>query len=284
MTIDRDRASIESLGVPIGQGRTAEIFAWGDGRVLRLFRPGASRTWAVRELRVARAVRQAGIAAPEVFPADSEDGLIEVDGRFGFVMERIDGPSMIDAMSRAPWCIRRYAESFAALHRSIHAAASTELPSQRERFHRVIDGVADLLAPEIVERLHAAVDAMPHERAICHGDFHPDNVLMSPRGPVIIDWGPATAGCPAADVAWTVYLAKHGGAPVGASFAVRAMLALFRRLFLALYRRAYVRDAAFDWREVERVEPVIAAVRLGDGIPEERKLLLDILHRRSRRV
>jgi hypothetical protein len=51
-----------------------------------------------------------------------------------------------------------------------------------------------------------------------------------------------------------------------------------------LYRRAYVREAAFDWREVERLESVIAAVRLGDGIPEERELLLGILHRGSRRV
>ena len=115
--------------------------------------------------------------------------------------------------------------------------------------------------------------------AICHGDFHPDNVLMSDRGPVIIDLGPATFGCPAADVAWTVYLFRHGGTPPGMALSQRLMLALFRRLFLAAYRRAYLRGSPVRWSEVERWGPAIAAIRLGDGISEERDRLLRIIRK-----
>jgi thiamine kinase-like enzyme len=30
--------------------------------------------------------------------------------------------------------------------------------------------------------------------APCHGDFHPENVLLTPRGPVVIDRDSATVG------------------------------------------------------------------------------------------
>lgn len=100
---------------------------------------------------------------------------------------------------------------------------------------------------------------------------------MSAGGPIIIDWGPATAGCPAADVAWTVYLFQHGGTPPGMRLWQRTILDLFRRLFLAAYRRAYLRGSDVPWSEVERWGPAIAAIRLGDGVPEERALLLQAI-------
>ena len=87
----------------IAEGRTAEVFAWSDGRVLKLYRAGFGRDGAAKEFRVARLVSNAGLAAPAVYDAGSPDGVLEQDGRCGILAERIDGVSMLREMARRPW-------------------------------------------------------------------------------------------------------------------------------------------------------------------------------------
>ena len=258
----------------VGQGRTAEIFGRGSGRALRLSREGAPRERVLHEMRISQSVSEAGLPAPAIYPADSEDGLVGIGGRIGFETDRVDGPSMLDELSAKPWRLWRYARLFAGLHLTIHGTSARGLPSQRQKFHRVADRVSEWFVPEIMARIHASIDDMPTGDRTCHGDFHPDNVLMSSRGAVVIDWGPATLGCPAGDVAWTVYLFRNGGVPPGKPRWQRLVLALFRRLFLAAYRRAYVHGSSLRWKDIKRWEPIIAAIRLGDGIPEEHDLLV----------
>ena len=270
--------SVESL-VLVGQGRTAEIFEWGEGRVLRLFRSGTSVESARREMWAFRCVNEGGLPGPAVHPSDSEDGLTAIEGRLGFVMDRIDGPSMLQVLTRRPWKLWPFARALATFHLSLHEQIVPDLPSQRDCFRRVIDRLADELGDTITTRIRASLDKLGDGRAVCHGDFHPDNVILSGHGPIIIDWGPATAGAPAADVAWTTYLFRHGGNPPGMVRWQRVMLSILRRLFLGVYRRAYFRRSSFNRDEVERWGSVIAAIRLGDGIPEEREFLLRILQK-----
>jgi len=263
----------------IGEGRTAEIFAWGDGHALRLFRAGTSREVALREMWVARLVHETGIPSPAVHPADSKDGLIEVVGRFGFVMDRVDGPSMLQVLTARPWWLWRTAREFARLHLAMHASTVQGLPSQREGFHGVLDRISVTIGSGVADRIRATIDGMWTAGAVCHGDFHPDNVLMNDRGPVVIDWGPATSGCRAADVARTAYLLRYGTPPPGTRRIERLITAFFRRLFLGTYLRAYLRGSSITRRDVIRWGPVIAALRLGEGIPEERNLLLRMIRK-----
>ena len=266
---DRSLENVELVGV----GRTAEIYAWGEGRVLRLFRDFASETWARRELSVSQIVSDAQVPAPAIFPADSEDGLLRIAGRLGFVMERVDGPSMLEVLTKQPWRLFSFARAMAAFHLSMHRQHAPELPSQRQRFERIAEWIRESLGDEIAERVRDALDRLPDNEVICHGDYHPDNILLGQHGATIIDWGPASAGAPAADVAWTVHLFKHGGSPPSIKGWQRFMLSMFRKLFLAVYKRAYARRASFPWTTVEAWEPVIAAIRYHDQIPEEKEFL-----------
>ena len=93
------------------------------------------------------------------------------------VLERIDGPTMGDDLRRRPWRGWRHVRLLAHLH---------------ERLHRIPFAGATLV----------------------HFDLHPDNVLMSPTGPVVIDWTNGHGGDPASDVAMTwLILATSGGLP-----------------------------------------------------------------------
>jgi hypothetical protein len=66
-------------GALIGRGRTAEVFAWGEGRALKLYYEGWPAAAAEAEYRKAEAVHRAGAAAPSV------DGVVQVDGRHGVI-------------------------------------------------------------------------------------------------------------------------------------------------------------------------------------------------------
>jgi len=72
---------------------------------------------------------------------------------------------------------------------------------RRARIHRQgIDRIAsgNEAAPDLPHeekqqaRRHLA--ALPDGNALCHGDLHPGNVLLTERGPVIIDCSAATRG------------------------------------------------------------------------------------------
>jgi len=77
-----------SLGEKIGEGAFSEAYAWAPGQVVKLFKAGVSHLLGRHEVRMIRAVRAAGVPVPEVF------GEVTLDGRFGIVLERLDGPTL----------------------------------------------------------------------------------------------------------------------------------------------------------------------------------------------
>lgn len=63
--------------------------------------------------------------------------------------------------------------------------------------------------PAVLADLHRRLHEIPFEGAtLLHRDLHPENVILSPRGPVVVDWTNAAAGEPAFDVAlvWVILM------------------------------------------------------------------------------
>ena len=143
-----------TVGPILGEGRTAVVHDLGDGRVLRRYRD--PRADAAREARFMSLAAAHGVPVPRVLGADGPD----------LVMERIDGPSMLDVLLDEPDAADGHGRILAALHRSLDA-----------------------------------VPAPPGR--LLHGDLHPGNVLLGPAGPVLVDWTNAGAGPAAQDVAVT---------------------------------------------------------------------------------
>ncbi len=261
------------LGELIGVGRTAEIFAWDQGRVIKLYRPGWSVRTAEFEAQVAAMVNRAGLAAPRFYER------IELDGRQGIVYERLEGASMLHELGAHLWQLGRYARQFAALHAAMHACQEPSLHSQREGLRRQIER-APLLTDEQKVRIYAYLAALPDGEAICHGDLHPDNILMTAKGPVVIDWMTASRGNPLGDVARTTLMFRTTTMPTGSGSMLRLVLRLARRIFLQLYLRAYRRLRPFRMDEMEAWILPLAAARLAEGISSEEPFLLGIVNAR----
>jgi uncharacterized protein (TIGR02172 family) len=258
--------SVISLGEPIAQGTVADIHAWGGGQILKLFHgwvPAHGVEW---EARVSRAVRAAGLPAP------ASGGVIEVDGRLGLIYERVEGVSVAERLLGTPEgakseTIRQLARLFAEVHADIHAHGDVpELASLPQLWEDVI-GRVDMLPPDLKEATLKALREMPDGDRLCHGDFHPYNVLMSPRGPVVIDWNNASIGNPMADVALSA-LILSGVEMLEASY--RASVARFHRAYLERYFQLRPEDE----QQLVVWQPIVAAVRLNENIPGLQEWLL----------
>jgi aminoglycoside phosphotransferase (APT) family kinase protein len=255
-------------GELLAQGRTAEVFAWGDDQILKLYRDFAPTHWADHELRVGRAVVEAGLAAPAI------SGLAQVEGRRGLIYERINGPTLLQSVARRPWTLAQAARQLATLHVQMHNTNRPELPSQREQLHRSIQS-----APQLNEGLKTRVwrrlASLPMGTAVCHGDYHPDNILLSARGPIIIDWMTASAGNPTADVARTTLLFLGNSLPPGIPPAQLVFFQAVRRLYYTLYLRAYQHLRPMPLLAIQIWLPIMAAARLDEQIPAEEAQLLE---------
>ncbi len=95
-------------GELIASGRAADVYAYGDGLVLRRYRTAHSVLY---EAAVMQYVREHAFPVPAV---------VEVSGR-DMVMERIDGTTMLKDFERRPWRMFRHARTLADLHGRLHA-------------------------------------------------------------------------------------------------------------------------------------------------------------------
>lgn len=262
---------VEKLGGLIGQGRQAEIFAWGgDAQVLKLFSTGTPHSYVEDELEVCRAVQRAGLPVPEVRI------IVELDGRYGIVFEMISGPSMLRELTSKPWTIFKGAKALAGLHLQMHGTKASGLPSQRDRLTRQITN-AQALNDDRRQAILDALGRLPDGDFICHGDFHPDNILISPRGPVILDWPTATSGNPLADVARTSLLLTRGDIPD--FIAGRWIINVVRHLFHRSYIQQYLKQTGQTIESIEDWLVPVAAARLDEGIEAEYPMLLRMIDR-----
>lgn len=157
--------------VLVGAGRTADVFDAGPGRVLRRYRDANADV--AHEAEVMRYLRERSFPVPAVFEASGPE----------LVMERVTGPTLAEVLVRSPWSVWRLGGLLADLHEQLHAIAAPAW-----------------MAP-----------AIGGGTSVLHLDFHLANVILTARGPVVIDWKNARRGPAAADVAntWLV-LATSG--------------------------------------------------------------------------
>jgi uncharacterized protein (TIGR02172 family) len=255
------------IGPPIATGRTAEIYRWDDDHILKLFRAWMPASAAAYEARIARAVYETGSRVPAV------GDVVTLEGRTGIIYERVQGVSMMTALGRQPWRFAHFARDLADLHAEMHTCRAPELPAQKERLLEKIKD-AGPLADHLKVKAIQALTTMPDDHRLCHGDFHPDNVLITDEGPIIIDWVDATQGHPMADVARTSLLLSTGALPPDVPKPVRRLVAALRHLFHTRYLKRYLQRRPSSRRELEAWQPLIAAARLSENVEAEEAQLI----------
>ena len=173
-----------SLGEKTGEGAFSEAYAWAPGQVVKLFKAGVSHLLGRHEVRMIRAVRAAGVPVPEVF------GEVTLDGRFGIVLQRLDGPTLLQLTRTGAVTFDQAGAIVAALAMSIHKTPPPpEVLSMREYMEDQLGHDDGKLIPK-----HIATESLPPGDGLCHTDLSPGNVIMTAEGPKLVDWAGAKRG------------------------------------------------------------------------------------------
>ncbi|MER7753697.1 phosphotransferase [Kitasatospora sp. NPDC097643] len=203
------------IGELVGAGRTADVFALDDGRVLRRYRGGEDATG---EVAVMAHLAEHGFPVPAVWPGAAPGEL---------VMQRLSGTTMLEALASGAITAERAGELLAELLRRLHA-------------------------------IPARLSADPEHRVL-HMDFHPDNVVLTPEGPMVIDWATAAEGPPGLDTAMAALILAQ------AALSMPAVAEVARAVLFPMLRHLDVIEAEHlaEARARRAANPTLSAEETG---------------------
>jgi aminoglycoside phosphotransferase (APT) family kinase protein len=185
-----------SLGEKIGEGLSADIYAWAPGQVVKLFKAGASQRLARHEARMTRAVFSAGAPSPEVL------GEVTLEGRFGIVLRRLDGPTLMQLSRSGAMTPTQTGAILASLYRAVH-----EMPPPpdvlflRDFMDSSLRLSGAAVPKHIATGILTLIERLRPGDGLCHADLHPGNVIMTAQGPRLVDWTGAVRAPAAFDLA-----------------------------------------------------------------------------------
>lgn len=194
------------IGELIGIGNTAKVYQWGKNEVLKLFYDQNS---AIIEAKNAEIINNLLLRSPKYV------GYVEYEGKQGIVYEKIEGPTMLWHIEPNEKSITYNAKLMANLQYEMHNVENKLLPNLKSQITDKVNMSQEMLKDEketILDVLHS----LPDGNSLCHYDFHPDNIIISPNGPVIIDWLNFLVGSQEADITRTAMMIQSQSLPPNA--------------------------------------------------------------------
>lgn len=182
---------------------------------------------------------------------------IEVlDGKWSIIMDYAEGTTLTELMLANPEKEDEYLELFVDLQRTVLSKRVPMLNRLKEKMQARISA-AKLDATTRYD-LHTRLDSLPKHYNLCHGDFHPSNVIITADGtPYIVDWAHATQGNASADVATTYLMFYLEG----------------KEQLAEKYLKLYCKKSDTAIQYVQKWIPIVAASRLTKAKPEEDEFL-----------
>ena len=188
------------LGCKIGVGNTAEVYEWGNGRIIKLFNTNYPTAAVEREYMNARSIKNLN------FWKAREHGIVTYGDRTGIVYDRLEGESLVDYLMRTG-DIPKTVVAMTGLHNAIldQEMFDDNIPYYKKFLNEHI-GQNPQLTDEQKEDYHKKVSSLPDDSQLCHGDFHPGNIILTEKGAAVIDFMNICRGPRLYDVARTYFL------------------------------------------------------------------------------
>ena len=147
------------------------------------------------------------------------------------------------------------------MNKKIHAIRvnTDEMESMRERLECQIKSVHNLDEKQ-KENILKKLDSIKFEPRLCHGDFHPYNLMLSNDNVKIIDWVDASLGDIRADVFRTYLLYAQASVELA-----------------EMYLHIYCRNTDLSRNEIFQWAPIIIAARFSEKVSPENEIYLNKL-------
>ena len=233
----------------IAQRKHKTIYRDGD-RAIKMFDESFSKADILNEALNIAKIETTGINVPKLLEVTT------VNGKWSIVTEFIEGKTMTQLWQEDPSKLDELLDRFVDLQISVHAEKCPMLNNLSDKMQRKISSTQFDATTRY--DLHTRLAGMERHDKVCHGDFNPSNVIITPEGEAfIIDWSHVTQGNASADVARTYLLfSLHEGEELADKY-----------LDLFCTKTDTARQYVQSWM------PIVAASQSVKAIEEEKEFL-----------
>ena len=171
-----------------------------------------------REAEALEVVGSAGFPAPELSEKITPSSI---------VIERIDGPTMLEDLTSRPWMLNRHAKNLARLHKAL----------------------GNIVAPPSWE-------GVSEGESVVHLDLHPGNIKISNGSPVVLNWGRSARGSSSFDAAVTYVILRTAESKNGRlnRLLISGLRKRFANIFIKEFGAAEVLDRVREAAELRLLD------------------------------
>jgi hypothetical protein len=268
-----------TAGLPlIARGGQAAIYDYGNGKVLRVAGRPQDFDRIRYEYNVYASLEGSGLLMPHAHE------LVTVNGAPAIIMDRIAGNPMMALIGRNPLSAGTMARELARLHLELRNVEATSALTPTKAKAEFCITHSEILTDQTKEEVLEVLRGLPEGNALCHGDFHPGNIICRDGKSFLIDWVGASRGDFHSDVAHTWVLLRVVPRVPHMSRIAHVLQRRVARAMANRYLAEVFSHAAPDRAVFSRWVLVNAAERTYHGLPSEKehlrayvKMYLDVL-------
>lgn len=172
-----------------------EVYLEGD-KIVKSFDSSFPKANVLNEALNQARVEETDLHIPRIYEVRT------VDGRWEIVMDYVEGKTLAQIMAEDKANEEKYLSEMVALQMEMHRKKVPLLPRLKDKMQQKIAQTA--FSDAVKYELQVRIDSMPKHLKLCHGDFCPENIIVTPKGEYyIIDWSHATQGNARCDAART---------------------------------------------------------------------------------
>ena len=206
------------------------------------------------------------------------------------LMDRIDGCDLYSGIGRNIFRIVGIPKKLARLHSELLKIPGSEVLETNHGKAKYYIENSGVLSPEVKGKLLSLLTTLDGGKTLCHGDFHPGNIIGAAEKSYIIDWSSATTGSPLFDIAHTYLLLINTPRLAGVSDKLYRLQRRVTRYIGKKYIKVVCRENKLSIRELLPYILIKAGERTYYGMESEKEWLgtfirntldrkeIDILH------
>ena len=242
-----DNVKLENL---IAERKNKKIYRY-ENFAVKVFDSDFKKSDILNEALNQARVEETGLSIPAL------EEVCKINGKWAIVTDFVEGRTLADIMAEDRANLSRYMEKFVDIQLEIHSKRAPLLNKLKDKMNRKISETT--LSATTRYELHTRLEGMPKHNKVCHGDFNPSNVIISPEGNYhVIDWSHATQGNASADAARTYLLFSLAGDTEAAE----------------MYMDMFCKKSDTAKQYVQAWLPIVAASQSVKGNENEREFLL----------
>ena len=179
--------------------RTDKVVTKDKDTVLKIFGPSYKVSAILNEAMNEARAAETGLPVAKVLE------VLKLRDHWCIRREWIEGKTLADVMASDRKNLMKYLRQFVSIQCEIFSKTSDRMGNLADKLDKQIS--ASPLPKETRYDLHMKLQGFTRGKALCHGDFNPTNVIITPSGDWrVIDWSHVRLGDPLADVARTYLL------------------------------------------------------------------------------